>query len=301
MPVKGIVWKHQVIAGMTPKYSFDPEKWYLSDSPPRAFKGAGKNDIDEELCECCKWPGTDLYLRSQYKDKNGYRVNHLACKLYGENWLYEFVDFSSLGIQPNYYLGLLCPKGHDWNGTGLSLRRKGVCLECERLRRERKRKHYRQLGREWYRRNAEKHKACTLKNKERRMRENPELELMKTRISVKRNKAKRKAVHHNKTCGKREIRLHFEQVFEKNKCCYCGKEGPVEVDHFYPIDKGGPHVLGNFVPACHECNSNKRAHDPKEWFFRRFGKTPEAKRRWRSIVSKLNVQSVGEGFQSSLF
>lgn len=305
-PCQDIIWKHQTIAGMTPKYSFDPEKWYLSSSPPRAFKGAGKNDIDEKSCDCCKWPGTNLYLRRRYTDKNGKTVNHLACKKFGENWLFNFLDFSSLGISPKHRLGVLCQNGHDWNGTGLSLRYTGKsgggrCLECDRLRREKKREHYRQLGREWYRRNAEKHNARTRKNTERRMQENPELELMKKRICTRKNKAKRKAVHHGETCGRGAIFLHFERTFEKNKCCYCGKKGPVEVDHFYPIDKGGPHVLGNFVPACHECNSNKRASDPQEWFFRRFGKTPESRRKWSEIVSKLNVQSVKGGFQPSLF
>lgn len=306
MPRKGIVWKHQVIAGMTPKYSFDPERWYLSNSPPRAFKGASKNEIDEELCECCKWPGTDLYLRSRWTGRQGRRVNSLACKEMGKNWLFNFLDLSSLGIKPQHRLGRLCPNGHDWHGTGLSLRYTkksggGKCLECERLRRKKLRESKNQYARKWYRKNVERHRACTRKNRERRMQENPELERMKRRINVRRNKAKRKGVHHNKTCGKKTISLHFEQTFEKNKCCYCGKEGPVEVDHFYPIAKGGPHVLGNFVPACHECNSNKRANDPKEWFFRRFGKTPETKRRWKDIVSKLNVESVDGGFQPSLF
>ena len=44
-----------------------------------------------------------------------------------------------------YFLGPLCRQGHDWQGTGQSLRRRSAettgreCLECQRLRQARKR------------------------------------------------------------------------------------------------------------------------------------------------------------------
>jgi hypothetical protein len=42
-------------------------------------------------------------------------------------------DFDST----KYYLGTLCKRGHDWNGTGMSLRYGSTCVKCMRLASER--------------------------------------------------------------------------------------------------------------------------------------------------------------------
>jgi len=49
-------------------------------------------------------------------------------------------------------------------------------------------------------------------------------------------------------------------------CAYCGASGDLEVEHVVPISKGGEHHLGNIVPACHRCNSNKRSKDAWSWY-----------------------------------
>jgi 5-methylcytosine-specific restriction endonuclease McrA len=49
-------------------------------------------------------------------------------------------------------------------------------------------------------------------------------------------------------------------------CAYCGATGDLQIEHVVPISKGGEHHLGNIVPACHSCNSNKRDHDAHNWF-----------------------------------
>jgi 5-methylcytosine-specific restriction endonuclease McrA len=43
-----------------------------------------------------------------------------------------------------------------------------------------------------------------------------------------------------------------------SKCCYCGEEGEMTVDHLVPLASGGGHVLENIVFCCHRCNSAKR-------------------------------------------
>lgn len=51
-------------------------------------------------------------------------------------------------------------------------------------------------------------------------------------------------------------------------CYYCGKQfKPVELtmDHLVPIVRGGKSVHGNIVPACKECNNNKKYLLPMEW------------------------------------
>jgi len=44
-----------------------------------------------------------------------------------------------------------------------------------------------------------------------------------------------------------------------NKCAYCGAEDQLHIEHAVPINKEklGEHRLGNLVPSCKQCNSNK--------------------------------------------
>jgi len=54
----------------------------------------------------------------------------------------------------------------------------------------------------------------------------------------------------------------------EGKCYYCnkevGKEG-LTMDHIVPISRGGKSKKGNIVPACKECNNNKKYLLPIEW------------------------------------
>jgi len=51
-----------------------------------------------------------------------------------------------------------------------------------------------------------------------------------------------------------------------NRCAYCGRPGPVTVDHRVPLSRGGRNVIANILPACKSCNSKK--HDKTELEFR---------------------------------
>lgn len=43
-------------------------------------------------------------------------------------------------------------------------------------------------------------------------------------------------------------------------CAYCGKTNiKLTKDHVIPVSKGGENTIDNIVPACWECNYNKRA------------------------------------------
>jgi 5-methylcytosine-specific restriction endonuclease McrA len=53
-------------------------------------------------------------------------------------------------------------------------------------------------------------------------------------------------------------------------CHYCGERfAPAELtlDHLVPIARGGTSTLGNCVPACKECNSEKGLRTPVEDLF----------------------------------
>lgn len=72
-------------------------------------------------------------------------------------------------------------------------------------------------------------------------------------------------------------RLNEEAIFDainnfKKSCPYCGKdlyEGnirrKIEVDHFYPISKGGQDFPWNILPCCKECNRKKKDKMPYDF------------------------------------
>ncbi len=68
----------------------------------------------------------------------------------------------------------------------------------------------------------------------------------------------------------RELR---KQGWWKNRiatgiCHYCQRTFPpkeLTLDHILPITRGGRSSRGNCVPACKECNNNKKDLLPLEW------------------------------------
>jgi len=55
---------------------------------------------------------------------------------------------------------------------------------------------------------------------------------------------------------------------QKGECYYChrnvGREN-LTMDHVLPLSRGGKSRKGNIVPACKECNNNKKYLLPIEW------------------------------------
>ena len=52
------------------------------------------------------------------------------------------------------------------------------------------------------------------------------------------------------------------------KCHFCGRQfKPAELtmEHLVPLVRGGLSVKGNLVPACKQCNTNKKNLLPMEW------------------------------------
>ena len=51
-------------------------------------------------------------------------------------------------------------------------------------------------------------------------------------------------------------------------CYYCGRKvgrADLTMDHLVPLSRGGKSRKGNLVPACKECNNNKKYLLPLEW------------------------------------
>jgi 5-methylcytosine-specific restriction endonuclease McrA len=51
-----------------------------------------------------------------------------------------------------------------------------------------------------------------------------------------------------------------------NCCAYCGGAGDMEIEHVDPISNGGPHDIGNIVPACSMCNTSKKEKEMESWY-----------------------------------
>ena len=281
-----VAWEDRLIDGLKPRYSFNPEKWYLGKPCKHG----------------CLWPGTSLSLRSQYRRKNGRRVNHCACRVKGKAWLLKFLDLSSIGISDKHTLLPLCGGGHDWKNTGFSLKYKcnQQCLECEKARRttpERK-EYMKKQNKAWYQKNKEAHIALARKNYLIRCEKEPEAEKCKRRLHSHTRKARLKNAHSVPGVSKKEINEYMLKNFEANTCVYCGVKGEMHLDHFFPLSKGGPNVLGNLVPACPKCNNSKKAKDPREWYFEQPFAT---KKKWLTILGKINTFVTDGSAQFALF
>lgn len=69
----------------------------------------------------------------------------------------------------------------------------------------------------------------------------------------------------------------YDNLFNSQNgfCAYCGKKmltdgnpyGPnfYNLEHVYPVSRGGKHTLDNLVYSCHKCNMEKGTKTIKEW------------------------------------
>jgi 5-methylcytosine-specific restriction endonuclease McrA len=89
----------------------------------------------------------------------------------------------------------------------------------------------------------------------------------------------------------RQIRARFAEF--GHRCAYCGANGDLHIEHVVPISKGGPHSIGNIIPACKDCNMSKRDHEAEAWYR---AQPFFSELRWRKICRVLGWQrsSVGQ-------
>jgi 5-methylcytosine-specific restriction endonuclease McrA len=68
----------------------------------------------------------------------------------------------------------------------------------------------------------------------------------------------------------RELRQSqwWKRRLAKGRCHYCGRPATaaeLTMDHIVPIARGGRSTKSNVVPACKECNNQKKQLLPMEW------------------------------------
>lgn len=70
-----------------------------------------------------------------------------------------------------------------------------------------------------------------------------------------------------------DIKQHFN-----DRCAYCGKELPLEQEHFIPLSQGGEYTVNNIIPSCKSCNCSKNDRDFFKWYksYRYYSKKREA-------------------------
>lgn len=83
----------------------------------------------------------------------------------------------------------------------------------------------------------------------------------------------------------RQIRARFAEF--GHRCAYCGADGDLHIEHVVPISKGGPHSIGNIIPACKDCNFSKRDSDAEAWYR---SQPFYSELRWRKICRVLGWQ-----------
>ena len=135
--------------------------------------------------------------------------------------------------------------------------------------REEHKKELNELQKQWYDSNKEKKLEYCMawydKNKERVIeRQKQYRRNNKDKINIQTNlrRARKCRLLSNLTLDQWvEIKNYFN-----NKCAYCGKEFPLEQDHFIPLSKGGEYSKSNIIPACRSCNASKNTKNFFEWY-----------------------------------
>ena len=125
-------------------YGFDPARFHLGTLCKRGHR----------------WPGTEQSLRRTYIDKNGKDCSQCAGCTGSKriDWLYSFLDRNAVGLNAGEQIGPVCKSGHLWQGRQVTLRFKGKCRECEKIRKRKRSRQdlARQYQKMWYRKNRER-------------------------------------------------------------------------------------------------------------------------------------------------
>lgn len=125
-------------------YTFDPAKFHLGTLCKRQHS----------------WPGRKQSLRRTYIDKNGKDCSGcVGCTASDAvHWLVPFIDRSHYGLPTHSRLGPVCKGNHLWQNQQLTLRIKGKCPECEKIRKRKLSKSAwaRDYQKMWYRKHRER-------------------------------------------------------------------------------------------------------------------------------------------------
>jgi 5-methylcytosine-specific restriction endonuclease McrA len=113
--------------------------------------------------------------------------------------------------------------------------------------------------------------------------------------SFRRHECQRNSARRVRNSGNHTVKLCRGDIDARfadfnSQCAFCGSSNQLIIEHFIPRSKGGPHAIGNILPACYTCNMSKFNHDPEKWYRSRsyFSET-----RWRKILRVLGKARTG--------
>jgi 5-methylcytosine-specific restriction endonuclease McrA len=182
----------------------------------------------------------------------------------------------AIGLGLNKYFSLShCPNGH----VGERYTRSGACVICAKAKTTAKvasgyfKSHYQNNSERILAKQSEYAKPRLALISERAAKWsklNPE---KRTAISNS-YKSRRRAIEDNGISG--SMLLAWASMQPK-VCFYCGDDcaKKYHVDHFFPLSKGGAHVLTNLRIACAACNLHKSQTLPDKWIEKNLRVCPE--------------------------
>lgn len=80
-----------------------------------------------------------------------------------------------------------------------------------------------------------------------------------------------------------------------HRCAYCGSDGDLVIEHAIPINRQslGEHRLGNLVPSCRSCNSEKGERDFRDFL----SESPERLKKIEQYMDERNYVPLGDNEQ----
>lgn len=76
-------------------------------------------------------------------------------------------------------------------------------------------------------------------------------------------RARRRGLAHSATL------TDYKEILDSHsgRCCYCGAQAILTLDHVIPMSRGGGHIRSNIVFACYRCNQKKDSMLVDEFLF----------------------------------
>lgn len=207
-----------------------------------------------------------------------------------------------------FKLGKLCKHGHDWNGTGQSLRhikQKGVSNACRKvsLSKYNESDKGKKFSSIYYFANRDKivkraidwNKANPEKARQ-RYKNFYYSEYGHASETLRKHKRRVAKMAHGHTIEFKKEELASIYKCFNNQCSYCGTTKNITIDHYKPLSKGGKHSVENIVLACSFCNTSKKDRDAEAWYTKQ---SFFCQKRWDKILCYVNKPS--EFIQLKLF
>lgn len=142
---------------------------------------------------------------------------------------------------------------------------------------ERRRARYREKYHLYYKKHYLENREKILERSKEWRKNNPE-----KHVAIERRRRARKNNNHIAFVSENDLQRRIADF--SGKCAYCQLAEFRDWDHFIPISKGGPESLGNLLPSCRKCNTQKHAKDPKEWYE---SQSFYSIRQWKKILKTL--------------